>query len=168
MSKVYLDMDDTLVDFRGGLAKFNITHERYFHMTPRSQWTPLQKKLDKVTVDCMNTPNFFRNLPLIDGAIDLWKTAKHPYILTAWPKTCLDRERVKREKREWLYDNFGEVSDDRFIYCAREDKAKYAPGNILVDDMVANIEAWEKAGGIGILFTNSNQAISDLKRAMND
>lgn len=164
MSKIYLDMDQVLVDFNKGLEEFNIINDTMFIHKPRNEWSKREIALDRAVVDCMNTPGFFRNLPMMEGADRLWVQAGRPIVLTAWPKTTDDRDRIRREKREWLTEYFGELPEDRFIYCSREDKAKYAPGNILVDDMVANIEAWNKAGGDGILFINSEQAINDLKR----
>lgn len=172
--RIFLDMDGTIVDFDKGLYEFNIRNDTSFLHRPRSEWTPLEIKLDKEVVDCMNTPGFFRDLPMMPGADKLWMLAKRPYILTAWPKTCNDKSRVGREKREWIYEHFGEVSDDRFIYCAREDKSKYAitdnypwpSSNVLIDDMVNNCEAWERSGGIAIQYRNMNEAINDLSKIL--
>lgn len=173
-------MDDVLVDFEGGLKAFNTAHD----IDParldihRSQWTIKQIEGDKFVVDCMNTKGFFRNLRMKEGADRLWMISgpMTVSVLTAWPKTCNDKERVGLEKREWIEENFGQINDSRFIYCAREDKAKYASSwkggyqtdmNILVDDMESNIRAWEKNGGIGILFRNMQQAIEDLNNVLN-
>lgn len=181
MSKVYLDMDDVLVDFTGGLKVFNTDHDfdKSRLDVHESKWNVKQVAGDKFVVDCMNTEGFFKNLPMMEGAEKLWDTAGTPYVLTAWPKTTNDRERIGREKREWIEEYFGEISDDRFIFCSREDKKKYAwsgsavqgnytgDGHILVDDMESNIEAWAMAGGYGVLFRNMTQAISDLEYLLN-
>lgn len=170
-------MDDVLVDFSGGLKKFNIINNSQFIHKPKNEWTALQIELDKQVQDCMNTPGFFRDLPMNKGADKLWVKAANPYILTAWPKTTKDRDRVGREKREWIEDKFGAIPENRFIYCSREDKAKYAikytgevsplfNRNILVDDMIDNCEAWERSGGIAILFKHMEQACSDLKKVL--
>jgi len=186
-------MDDVLVDFEGGLKAFNTAHD----IDParldihRSQWTIKQIEGDKFVVDCMNTKGFFRNLKMKEGADRLWMIAgpMTVSVLTAWPTTCNDKERVGLEKREWIEENFGQIHDGRFIYCARDDKANYATyhklvkqnepcnagtltqwdptPNILVDDMESNIKAWEKNGGIGILFRNMQQAIEDLNNVLN-
>lgn len=167
---IYLDMDGVLVDFDKGLEQFNIVNDTTFIHRPKAEWTPLQIKLDREVVDCMNTPGFFENLPLMEGAGDLWKAAGRPSVLTAYPSTGKDILRVAREKRNSIEFHFGEVSDDRFICCARSEKAYYATkqsypfasANILVDDLEANCEAWEAAGGIAILFKTSKQAIKEL------
>lgn len=38
-----------------------------------------------------------------------------------------------------------------------------AAGDILLDDMPKNLRRWEKAGGIGVYYRNSDQAIRDLE-----
>lgn len=165
-SKVFLDMDNVLVDFNKGLEEFNIVNDVAFIHKPRSEWTELQIKLDKAVVDCMNTPGFFRGLPMMEGADKLWSMAGKPYVLTAWPATSKDRQGIGNEKREWIEEYFGQLPEDRFIYCSREDKAKYAIGNILVDDMESNCQSWTDAGGEAILFKNANQALNDLQHLL--
>ncbi len=188
MTKIYLDQDDTLFDFMKGLEAFNVKNahltKEYLHL-PRNEWPKNILDIDKGVVDCMNEPGFFKDLPVMEGAKSLWFTANllgDVYVLTAWPKTCNDVTRVAREKYTSIKRNFGEFPDSKFICCAREDKVKYATDtwyldrssgdrveikfNILIDDMKANIEAWQKAGGIGILFKDSYQAIHDLREVL--
>ena len=40
-------------------------------------------------------------------------------------------------------------------------------GNVLIDDEPKNIEAWEDAGGIGILHTSAKETINKLKELRN-
>lgn len=194
--KIFIDLDDVLVDFTGGLEKFNIQNETAFIHLPKDQWTPMQIRLDKQVIDCMNTPGFFKYLPPKEGCLDLWREAARispPYILTAWPKTTNDIPRIIEEKRfwvEWYLEGPLEGIHpmgirDRFICCSREDKSKYArtgdwweewvnddgnyqdflhlgEENILIDDLPDNIDRWDEAGGIGILYRNAEQAIADL------
>lgn len=189
--KIFLDMDDTLVDFMKGIKEWNIHNAHitkdYLHL-PRDQWPENVLAVDGAVIDCMNTPNFFRDLPPMEGYHKLWSEANklaETFVLTAWPKTCRDIPRVKSEKNYWCHSLLSRFEDSQFICCAREDKAKYAweghvpnprgtggqgwvgDSNVLIDDLEANISAWEKAGGIGILFKNSEQAINDLKKVFN-
>lgn len=186
--KIYIDLDDTLVDFMQGIKDFNVKNaeltKQYLHL-PKDQWPKDILLIDKGVIDAMNTPGFFTNLPAMKGSEELWNTANSlapTYILTAWPKTATDKDRVREEKNYWCRALLPEFKDSMFNYCAREDKIRYATSckkigeakydctrealipNILIDDLEANISAWEKAGGIGILFKNSGQAISDLKK----
>lgn len=177
--KIYLDMDDCLVGFSKGLETFNLKNETTFIHKPRSEWTELQIRLDKAVCDCMNTEGFFRSLPMMPGADKLWAMSGKPYVLTAWPTTARDRDMIGREKREWIEEYFGVIPDDRFIYCSREDKAKYAEEliestkygtvyhpNILIDDMESNCQAWADAGGEAIIFKDMNKAINDLQHLL--
>src|SRR6185312_7601584 len=189
--KIYIDLDDTLVAFLEGLKEFNVKNaeltKQYLHL-PRDQWPKDILLIDGGIRDAMNTPNFFRDLPPMAGFKDLWGTALElapTFTLTAYPTTSNDRKRVSSEKNYWCHSLLPEFEDYQFICCAREDKIKYATSrtemwdskytctrevfspNVLVDDLSANISAWEKAGGIGILFKNSNQAVEDLKKVFN-
>ena len=40
--------------------------------------------------------------------------------------------------------------------------------NILIDDKPKNIRAWNKKGGIGILYQANENSLEDLKRSIND
>lgn len=171
MPKVYLDMDGVLADFDKALVENNIPLYRDSRLLKqnidKSQWTQDEKERDLRVQELMSRPGFFRNLSFMEGADRLWITAGKPIVLTARPKKIDTANRVRDEKREWITDYFGEVPEDRFICCLRSEKANYALGNILVDDLEWNCSEWIKAGGDAIHFKNMDQAISDLKRMLN-
>lgn len=183
---IFLDMDGVLVDFNKGLEDFNVYNTcNQYHARPKSEWTPLQIKLDREVQDCMNTPGFFLNLPIMPGARDLWETAGEPSVLTASPKSTKAAKRCGDEKREWIRRNFGDIPNNRFVYCLRSEKALYATThirvkhnepcnagtisqwnpfpNILVDDLEENILKWGEAGGLPILYKTMEQSITDLR-----
>lgn len=160
-------MDDTLVDFQEGLRRFNVfNNQGLYHHLPQSEWTTEQIKTDGKIVDCMNTKDFFLDLPPKEGFQELWKRAnkdRNGYILTAYPKTCNDKARVAAEKLSWCLVYLEGFRTNQFIYCSREAKASYSDyGQILIDDLKPNIEAWERSNGTGILFKSSEQAIEEL------
>jgi 5'(3')-deoxyribonucleotidase len=77
-------------------------------------------------------------------------------ILTASP----NYEAPKLGKTYWIENNIGNIPII-FTHSGRE-KGKYAgPNKILIDDKAENIRAFEKSGGIGILFDNNPQEIID-------
>jgi len=182
MSKVYLDMDGVLADFDGELSKrgffINRDSNRFKQFVDKSQWTEEELKADSQVKQYMSEPGFFRNLAFMSGADQLWIAAGKPIVLTARPKNAESAHRVSSEKREWIEEYFGQIPEDRFICCLRSEKAKYAISwehgssfpieNILVDDLEWNCSEWEKAGGIAILYKNAEQAVTDLKKVMND
>ena len=40
-------------------------------------------------------------------------------------------------------------------------------GLMLIDDKLENVQEWTAKGGIGILYTNFNQAKQDIEKALN-
>lgn len=59
------------------------------------------------------------------------------------------------------------LPEDKIIFVTHgTDKAqpKYAMGNILIDDSPKNINAWKRAGGIGILHRDSNTTLRELSK----
>jgi 5'(3')-deoxyribonucleotidase len=173
---IFLDMDGVLADFDKALADRGIVNDHSFLHKHPSEWTEHDKALDAQVVACMNEPGWFYNLDTMPGASDLWHWATvlgtaAPYVLTARPKEEKIAERVTNEKRNWIRERFP-LEESNFICCVRSQKSHFAVTwgrdmvehkNILVDDLPANIAEWQKAGGIGILFTSAEQAIQELR-----
>lgn len=115
MKVVYVDMDDTLCDFKS--AYFNALKENPAIRYPQSQY------------------RFFANLDPIEGAIQAVKdlidsNAYDPYILSA-PSTRNPFSYA--EKREWIEAYFGYDFCDKLILCAHKGLLK---GDLLIDDNV--------------------------------
>jgi 5'(3')-deoxyribonucleotidase len=169
MNKIFIDMDGVLADFDQGLYdKYGIKNCKVNYGTDWKDKTKEQTLLTNQVIWAMKQPGFFAELPLMPGAKELWEAAGPDCIvLTALPEFSHDCQ-VEVEKRMWLRNVFGPVSDDRVIVCLRKDKAKYArdsntrESNILIDDLERNVQEWEKAFGIGILYKNAKQSINAL------
>lgn len=172
---VYLDMDGVLADFDGGLADRGFfierEHNRLFKQNvDKSLWTETELKNDLIVQGYMEETGFFRNLRMLSGADKLWVAAGSPVVLTARPKKEDKGQRVEKEKREWVEEYFGQISENRFICCLRSEKKQYATylgkfPNILVDDLEWNCSEWKKAGGYAVLYKNAEQAVKDLNEA---
>ena len=62
------------------------------------------------------------------------------------------------------------VSENRVYAVKRINKANFAKDgrdkrpNLLIDDHVKNIDAFKKAGGLGIVHTSARNTIKELKK----
>lgn len=140
--KIFVDLDGVLADFDGGYPRlFGKNHKE---LTDEEMWC-----------DIIAHGSFFEQLdPLpmslnfIDVLVDI--LALDTIILTACPKD--DYTNAAISKRKWVRSI---IDHDLLVLpmLGGVNKALFmhAPGDILVDDFEANIEAWEKAGGTGIL-----------------
>jgi 5'-nucleotidase len=112
---IYIDMDDTLCDFKGAFAKAMRDSPEMPY--PQSQY------------------RFFANLKPIEGAIETVKlliesNAYDPYILSA-PSTRNPLSYA--EKREWVEEHFGYDFCKRLILCTHKGLLK---GDFLIDDNI--------------------------------
>lgn len=110
---VYVDMDDTLCDFRGA-------YHREVARNPGIQFPQSQYR-------------FFANLEPIEGAVDAVKRLieserYEPYILTA---PSIPNPLSYAEKREWIEDKFGYEFCERLIISPNKALLR---GAVLIDD----------------------------------
>lgn len=164
---IYLDMDGVLADFDAALRDRGVANnETNFIHLPKDQWTASQVELDRQVRECMESPNFWNHIPLMDGAKALWQYAmsfRQVYVLTALPRESMFPGRIEAQKRAWIQRYFGPFPNDQIIVCQRADKKKYATqGGVLVDDMLVNCREWEAAGGTSVAFINARDAIHQL------
>ncbi len=158
VKRIFLDMDGVLADFLSGVAKpemigHALTNDAYGH-----------NEYDLRKEELTNKRLFAKLEPMSD-MYDLIAYVKHcelPWeILTAAGK--VNRELVVYDKNEWIRKH---VDPCVVVTCTMGGKQKAAfanKGYVLVDDRLENIEAWEKAGGIGILHTTAERTIDKLK-----
>ena len=158
MTRIYFDLDNVLADFLQAVRlKGILDSSEYFHRH-RDTWTKDELALDKRITELMETPGFFKSLPLVAGAKKMWDLYRGSRgVLTAYPRGSSDPERVSKEKFEWCRDRLGLYGDDTFTCCLRTEKSKYATNkdgtpNILVDDLEINCNEWVDAGGEAVLF----------------
>ncbi len=159
---VYVDMDGTLADMFGEIAK----REGAPH------WRKARKIKDRID-QVAQEPGFFEELPPLPNAGKLLrgivKQASDFAILSS--PLMSEVEQSTQEKTDWLqrYLRKFPVSDVIFDH-QKEKYARQADGtpNILIDDWDSNIRLWEANGGIGILYKDSevDRALRKLHYAL--
>ena len=148
--RLWLDCDGVLADFDAGFQNaFGLSSEAYeeLHGT-KAFWKAVRDEL-----------NFFGNLPLMPGAMELYNAVSHlrPAILTG----CPFGNWAEHQKFGWRNKHFPGVP---MVTCLSRNKRDYCkPGDILVDDLDKYRHLWEEAGGTFILHTSAASTIEQLR-----
>lgn len=152
--KVYLDLDGVMADFDAHFpSTFGLDHRS---MADDAMWQTINAH-----------PSYFRDMPPCAGAVEFFRDIERlsPIVLTACPKSAYVH--VARQKREWVREH---LSRDLVVLPVMGGRHKplfmHAPGDILIDDWQKNIDAWEDAGGIGILHKSFDATRAALLSAL--
>ena len=150
--RLYLDLDGVMADFDSLFPRlFNVDHRG---LADAEMWRHINAH-----------PTYWLDMPLFDGALEFLKEIEHlsPIILTACPKS--NYENAARQKREWCRRHFGSgITVLPVAGGSAKPLFMHAPGDVLVDDFIKNIDAWEAASGTGIhhlSFEATLKAIAD-------
>lgn len=183
MLKLYLDVDDTLADFRRqNMARGCPPWEGTWYTQPPSTWTPEQKEIDRITCANMMHREFWSEMPVAAGCFEIIAAAAaraEVYLLTALPRMLPEETQrmISFEKFAWC-ERVLHFPSARVIVCPRADKIKYAckgfmdedgcwhpraNPNVLVDDAVQNCEEWSAAGGHAIHHTGFESTLAAIK-----
>jgi hypothetical protein len=94
----------------------------------------------------------------------LWNNIKQhqPTILSSVGST--NTQQKIQNKTKQVTDILQLPAQNAIFVNSGKDKARYAKGNILIDDSPENIAAWESAGGIGILHKNNDETLKQLSQ----
>jgi hypothetical protein len=153
LPRIYCDMDGVLCDFE--YAANRVTGQVWGGLRTGQDWGSIKK-----------TKNFWSTLPWKSGGRQLWNYIKKfdPHILSAY---STEDPNCKPGKRRWLSNNLG-LSGSRVNLVRRSEKRNFAMDGrrpaILIDDYPKNISDFKSAGGIGIIHSNTQTTISQLKR----
>jgi hypothetical protein len=150
---IYIDLDGVLSNF----------YKQFIKFTGEDPDVYKEKHGSKAFWDVTKKDKFWETMEWVSGGKDLWKFIKD-YNPTILSRPGGDIEKCKEQKRKWAKRELG---DYKIIFSHH--KEKYASKDaILIDDMKENIDSWEDAGGIGILYTSASSSINKLKSLLTD
>lgn len=158
--KIFVDLDGVLADFNAGMKKLVHGYDE-----TKADSDPKMKKRMWAAVSKYSKEGgkVWGELPLMKDAMKLWEyVSKYPNteILTATGNPIHGAE---EQKRDWVKRHFGNVKVN--VVRLSKDKALYAkPNHILIDDREKSIIPWVEVGGIGILHSDANSTIEQLKK----
>lgn len=166
ISHIYCDMDGVLANFKSAAEDFfDIDIDRDSAAFDRI-WSGAQgsERLKK------EWPTFWMDLDPMPHAAALWKVISpyHPSILTAIPQNWPSSATGKLVWCKRHLPKFGYHPQQTFHAVSRSQKQHYArqadgTPNILIDDFTKNIHEWERAGGIGILYTDGMTSVNRVE-----
>jgi len=151
---IFCDIDGVLANFNKKYKELTgYNSEEYEKFDKNKFWKPV----DKMGVE------FWSTLEWMPEGKELWKYIKkyRPKLLSAPSQ----HPTSKIGKKIWVKQHLQNVE---LILVPAVEKQKYASSNsILIDDFKKNIEQWKNAGGIGVLYKNTQQAINELNKLAN-
>ena len=159
---IFVDMDGVLTDFERRFEQFAGVSPDEF--TSQKTIQVGKEKADEQFWDLVDKQigvRFWAGMPWMPEGEELYRYIKKykPTILTSPSRD----ESSRIGKGVWVKRNMSGVPV-KFGYKSTG-KAKYAgPNKILIDDREDNIAAWKAAGGIGILFKNTEQVKNELSK----
>tara|TARA_R100001463_G_scaffold21943_4_gene52680 strand:- start:2831 stop:5182 length:2352 start_codon:yes stop_codon:yes gene_type:complete len=150
--KIYSDMDGVLVDFNERFKRFSdgILPTEYEQKFGKDKFWEL---IDGTGV------RFWVGMDWMSDGKQLWNYIKkyEPVLLSSPSRSNYSR----MGKRIWRKRN---LPSTKLILARAANKQNYAdPDSILIDDRESNVDQWIKAGGIGILHTDTASTINKLK-----
>lgn len=143
--QLFVELDNVLTDFDSHHAAVLGNKVDYRNVN----WTLVRQ-----------SKNFFRGLPVKEGAEKLWSFAEH-YDATILANIPSAVPTAAKNKREWVKEHLGSdvevlttLGRERHLLCKDKD--------VMVDASDEHKAQWLKAGGIWIKYQNAEQVIAEI------
>lgn len=156
--KIYFDLDGVMADFDRGVYEL-CGMDAFSHEDDKSD--------DIMWLRIKEVGHFYDKLELMPGAKELFDDLYAKYgdkceILSGIPKPRRGIVTAGEDKISWVRRMLSENVKVNIVY--KEDKPDYCTGKdcILIDDLPANIRAWEDMGGTGIINSGADDTRQTL------
>lgn len=174
--KIYIDVDDTLGDFREHCVARGVPRwEGSWYTTSKATWADEQHAIQAAANAEMEKEDFWLTMPLAPRAMEIVYGAgelvgeKNVFLLTALPAGVNPTlwPRIREHKVRWSWHELL-FPTNRIIVCPRHDKARYAVDlhierqNLLIDDAEQNCEEWIAASGLAHHHTDPEGTLAFL------
>jgi 5'(3')-deoxyribonucleotidase len=162
--RIAIDMDEVLAD---PIHKFIQLYNRDYQIPMDLKQEPgkeffhhLPQEINRKWFEYINEKGFFRDLPIIDGAVEAVKKLQENnevYIVSA----AMEFRNSLEDKFDWLEEHFPFISWKNIMFCGE----KIVNVDVLIDDRAKNFVGFN---GRKLLFTSPhNLFITDYERVNN-
>lgn len=180
--KVYLDMDMTVANFNDyfctitGQTIGELKNDLYIEMEKKEIPQELRHFffVNVFWSIINNSEEFWESLPLMPGTKQLWsflsKYNIEKLFLSSAPLHSPSKEITIKGKRKWISKHFGKeyhlliVPLEEFNEEIHMDKTIFLKhsNDILLDDNLNNIKAWQEKGGVAVPYNNNTKEIVEV------
>lgn len=138
---IYFDMDGVLTNFKPAIIEFKSQHPN--ESAGYDFWITIPEIPIRNVVDTLKSEGYQLG------------------IISKLPEKEKHQKGALAGKAVWLEQHYDDVFEP--VYITAGDKTQFCqPGDILIDNKKSNIDSWNSAGGIGILFDGYTESSSEL------
>ena len=158
--KIYFDMDGVLADFDGGVQEL-------CGMPALPNYGSRSSEEDRLMwEEIRKVDHFYGKLRPLPGAREMFQALREKYeceILTGVPKPERGIHQAGQDKIDWVAKYLGTDIPVHIVF--RREKIQYCTGKdtVLIDDLAETIRVWKEQGGTGILHTDPESTLKELK-----
>lgn len=146
---IAIDMDETVADT---LSRHMLWYQQRFNISLDKDAMLGSRIVDVIPKEHLSTvrsfphdPNFFRDLPVFDDAIDVIRNLSSQYDIY-FATAAMEYPTSFTAKYDWLKQHFPFISDMNYIFCGYKGMLNC---DYLIDDSPRHIDAF---AGEGLLF----------------
>lgn len=162
--KIAIDMDEVLADpIHKFIQLYNRDHQVPLDLIIKPGTEIFQNVPEDVNdkwFEYINEKGFFRDLPVIDGAVEAVRKLQEKYEVYV-VSAAMEFKNSLEDKFDWLNEHFPFISWKNIIFCGE----KIVNVDVMIDDRIKNFTDFK---GRPLLFTSPhNVLITDYERVDN-